>query len=479
VSKPWEVIQGDVRKVLKGYPDNHFDAALGDPPYAYRFMGRAWDYSLPSPLLWMETLRVLKPGAHACFFGGPRTFHRLVCAIEDAGFLPCDLLMYLHAKGFPKSLDISKAIDREMGAKRTKVLGHKVGTHSANGSGVGGMAVNVKQTKVMVPITEAATDARRRWQGWGTALKPAYEPILLAMKGLEGTFAENVLKWGTGALAIDVCRVGSEGGSHKLSLKDGDTRSLHAYGDGLNGNWEKESAGGRWPANIALDEEAAEQLDAQSGNRKGMSGGGKHANGYAGGMFGAIDSTNTARHDEGGASRFFFTTKVSRAEREAGCYDLPSRSAAQQTGRKEGSQGLVNYEGRGGNNPRAGAAPLGEIHNTHTTLKAIELTRWLATLLLPPPRETPRRILVPFAGAGSEMIGALQAGWDEVIGIEREAEYVAIIQARITKGGVFSGLQDKRMRKRERERARSAPKEESSTAGIGMMSWSQPKRRSR
>jgi hypothetical protein len=385
VSK-WNIHHGDVRKILKTLPNDHFDAVLSDPPYAYKFMGQRWDYALPSVNVWMELLRVVKPGAHAMLFGGPRTFHRLVCAVEDAGFLPIDLLMYLHAKGFPKSLDIAKAIDKQKGHWR----GRAGKTKSENPALAG---PNLERT----PKGEPATIAGRLWRGYGTALKPAYEPVLLAMKNLDGTFAENVQKWGTGAIAIDACRIGDVGGQHKVTLNGHASTPSTGLFEKFNGNWEREATGRRWPANLVIDDETASDL--------------------------------------GDVSRFFFTTKVSRGEREQGCDDL--ESVAQGVGAL-----------------RDGNRSYGKVKNVHPTLKAIELTRWLATLLLPPMQEgRERRILVPYSGAGSEMIGCLQAGWDEVIGIEGEEEYITIAKARITKGGVFSGLFDKRMRaKRERER---------------------------
>ena len=437
MSKSWEILRGDVRTVLKTLPSNYFDACLSDPPYGISFMGKRWDYSLPSVLVWSELLRVLKPGAHALLFGGTRTFHRLMCAAEDAGFLPRDCLMYLHGKGFPKSLDIAKQIDKGAGIWRGR--GGKV--KSAN-LAMGG--ANLERSLKGA----AATDARRLWQGWGTALKPAYEPVLLVMKELEGTFESNVLKWGCGALAIDACRVGEEG-RHNPSAKKSGMWSSFA---GLKQNGRATIS--RWPANVMLDEEAAKLLDAQSGNRPG----GRpvpaktKSNPLGGPVFGkGLKRQPFAGHeDEGGASRFFYTVKVGHSEREAGCRELiPFVSHAEMSGREEGSPGERHA--------RSGLGH-GGVHNDHTTLKPIALTRWLATLLLPPPRTdgSPRRIVVPFAGAGSEMIGCLQAGWDVVIGIERDSHYIEIANARIKRGGVFSGLLDKKMREREREFKRTA-----------------------
>ena len=748
----WRIEHGDVRKTLKTFPDDHFDAVLSDPPYAYKFMGARWDYEMPSANVWSELLRVCKPGTHILLFGGPRTFHRLVVNVEDAGFLPTDLLMYLHGclsedteilvdggwvpyleategrlamcydverdsfewlpirqlfvypyadtayrirsdftdqivtrthrclveqggayvfeqayevgagacvpvlegvqellealpvshdrsgepqgelregvswrcaesqsnghrqaegaacgvsqcavhsvqeegvafsfadacnsqggdvlealsrsasstridealsqgaccvvagsesavqcahvgreqscmegrsddlpqarklcgcavcampegvsvdgsegwlcdgastvrgygdralldacgdrsswqsrsggqslgefdafcheprsqvirasrftradlarfepfylegvvwcvnvptgafvarrngkafvtgnSGFPKSSDIAKALDKQKGHWRGRA-----GKQKSENVGMGGpnFERSVKG--------EAITAEAQQYSGYGTALKPAYEPVLLAMKPLDGTFADNVQRWGTGALAIDACRVGDEERWNASPTHSGMWSSI------ANGESEGRSAVGRWPANVMFDEEAAAMLDAE----------------------------------HSGSSRFFYTTKVSRAERESGCHELPGKAQGVGALRDGKRAGVVNQlcppGSKGASLPRAGAGRTGLVSNVHPTLKPIELTRWLATMLLPPSRKDgqPRRILVPFSGAGSEMIGCLQAGWDEVMGIEGEAEYIEIAKKRIQKGGVFSGLLDKRMLRRERE----------------------------
>jgi hypothetical protein len=405
--KPWEIHCGDVRKVLKSFPSNHFDAAFGDPPYAYKFMGHRWDYTLPSVLTWTEMLRVLKPGAHAAFFGGPRTFHRLVCAIEDAGFLPDDLLMYLHGKGFPKSHNISKSIDASEGAKRAVIgsrtltgnAAYKEGGHGFAEMAQGKRTIGTKEIPITVPSTQLAQD----WDGWGTALKPAYEPIALVMKNTEGTYAENAKKWGVGGLNLPETRIGN-GGTRKGTFPK--EPSKNCYGDGINGACEIVQTGdGRWPANLMLDEEAAAALDEQTGDHPSTP---YRENVAAGAVLPLTKRTAGGYSDSGGVSRFFYTTKVGKFEREAGCTD---------------------------------------VENDHPTLKSLDLARWIATLLLPPKRDTPRRILVPYSGSGSEMIGCLQAGWESVIGIEGEAHNIEIAKARITQGGVFSALLDKRMRK--------------------------------
>lgn len=396
MSRPWEIHHGDVRRVCKTLEAKSFDAVLCDPPYGLRFMGRRWDYSVPSAMVWSEIERVMKPGAHAMIFGGSRTFHRLACAVEDAGFEIRDVLMWLYGSGFPKSFDVSKGIDDALGCERevTGTAPPLWESWEANAGGKGTPRSGLRRDKPASPQAE-------QWQGYGTALKPGYEPILLVRRYSDGSIAKNALEWKTGGLAIDACRIGS-------------------------------GSIGRWPANVILDEEAGAMLNKQSGERPGMSSGGKHRPEYSGGMFGSIDSTHTARSDTGGASRFFYTAKADPYQRNAGLDALPKRSRAENTNRKEGSAGSAHA--------RAGAGSKDGAANHHPTVKPIDLIRYLARMILPPKRDTPRRILVPFSGSGSEMIGCLQAGWDEVVGIEREAEYIEIAKARISKGGVLSKL---------------------------------------
>jgi DNA modification methylase len=256
------------------------------------------------------------------------------------------------------------------------------------------------------------------WSGYGTALKPAFEPIVLARKPLEGTVAANIAKWGVGGLAIDACRIGAAG--EKLVRPQG--QPVNAMGSRTPGSGRTEEPDGRWPANLLLDEDAAAVLDAEVGTltsgsraagvRKGM---GFHGASGDGGP--AISSSS------GGPSRFFYTSKVSTREREAGCEHLPKRSSAAMTERSED-------DAPGTKHARAGAGgSTGGARNHHPTLKPLSLTQWLARLILPP---TPgSQLLVPYSGAGSEMIGALLAGWPAVFGIEGEAEYVQIAEARI------------------------------------------------
>lgn len=422
----WAIERGELLDVLQGFEDCSFDALACDPPYGFRFMGKTWDYTVPSVQEWCECLRVLKPGAPLVAFGGSRTYHRLACKVEDAGFELRDQLMWLYAKGFPKSQNIALAIDKAAGAER-KVIGTRTLTGNAAIStkekgGTFGVQVGSIPPKE-VNVTAPATELAQLWDGYGTALKPGHEPIVLARKPLDGTMAENVARWGVGGLAIDRCRIGSE--PHTINRWiDG----AKPFGGGAGHNYEGATVEGRWPANLLFDEDAAAIFDAEVGPRKsGLAvrengGGGQIMSGIGDQPYKPKPSLPNIGYMDGktNPSRFFFCSKVATKEREAGCDALPKRSAGEVTDREDGSEGL--------DNPRAGAGRTGGARNHHPTLKPISLTTWLCRLIMPP---KPGVILVPFAGAGSEMIGALKAGWPHVFGIERDIEYVRIAQARL------------------------------------------------
>lgn len=388
----FDILLGDCAERLRGFPANYFDALLSDPPYGLRFMGKAWDYDVPSVDFWREALRVLKPGAPILAFSGTRTFHRMVVAIEDAGFEIRDALFWCYATGFPKSLDLSKAIDKHLGFER-EILGPGTAHcpfiergEVCPGHGDGGKSQSGET--IHTPSTAPSSGEAILFDGWGTALKPALEPICLAMKPTEGTFAANAIVWQVAGLNIDGARIDR----------------------------------GNWPSNLLLDVEAARYLDMQSGNRQG----GRPVPsvtesrpiwGHAGRL------PFAGYNDEGGASRFFFVAKPTTWERNFGCEHLPLKSAGEVTEREDDTDGL--------NSPRAGAGRTSGNRNHHPTVKPITLAEYLATLLLPPETGRWRHLLVPFAGSGSEIIGALRAGWEDVVGIERDPESIAIAEARI------------------------------------------------
>lgn len=418
-----KLIHADCIEAMSEMDEASVDAIVTDPPYGLGFMGKKWDDLPPGPAFAEQALRVLKPGGHLLAFGGTRTYHRLAVAIEDAGFEIRDCLMWLYGSGFPKSLDVSKAIDKAAGAEREVVGSWKPSGNArpSNLPGHGASVSNSAQERRFVdaelPITAPATDAAKEWEGWGTALKPAHEPIVLARKPLEGTVAANVQKWGTGGLNIDESRIGTE----TISTHNAPTGTF-AGGEldrGSDTSSYREHQG-RWPANLAFDETAAAMLDEQSGERPGMATQ-RHLSPSKPGMFGVSDGSETKPvhkgfDDTGGASRFFYCAKASKSERNAGLRTLPAKitNEASPPGTK------------GSRSPRAGANRAGATANHHPTVKPISLMRWLVRLVTPPNGT----VLDPFLGSGTTGCAAAIEGFD-FIGIEREAEYLEIAQARI------------------------------------------------
>lgn len=407
------VLLGDSLQVLKDFPDNSIDAVVTDPPYGLSFMGKKWDYDVPSKELWAEVLRVLKPGGHLLSFGGTRTYHRMVVAIEDAGFEIRDQVMWIYGSGFPKSLNVSIAIDKQAGA-----MGHRGKALDVAGPGERS-DIRTDEGSQSAPAHQPITNAAIKWQGWGTALKPANEPIVLARKPLEKglTVAGNVLKWGTGALNIDGGRIAGEyknqGGGSFATGKFANSNRSNTEKDGLL-KIEETNTQGRWPANVLFDESAAEILDEQSGRLLGA--GNKIGTPKKSSTFFADDQTqiNMKYDNGGGASRFFYVAKASKRERNAGLEGLPEKTS--------GAYGEFAGDGRGRqteHTPRA---------NHHPTVKPIKLMEYLCKLITPPGGV----ILDPFCGSGSTGVAAKNLGF-EFIGIEREAEYVAIAEKRMAK----------------------------------------------
>ena len=249
----WTLHHADCRDAMRAMQAESIDAIVTDPPYGLSFMGKGWDHGVPGLEFWTEALRVAKPGAHLVAFGGTRTFHRLAVAIEDAGWEVRDCLSWLYGSGFPKSLDVSKAIDKAAGVEFDARPASGVGFMNAEGAG----GYNV--TKNRLDRKGESTDAARAWQGWGTALKPAWEPVILARTPLVGTVAANVLAHGTGAINVDACRIGTDS-TRRVSNAGTNGEGLGmGVRASLNG-----SDSGRWPANVALDEEAASMLGEPS-----------------------------------------------------------------------------------------------------------------------------------------------------------------------------------------------------------------------
>lgn len=419
--------------VLRGLPDDSIDSVVTDAPYGlgkpppiqevlerwlagkpYQpkgsgFMGETWDAFVPGPEVWKECFRVLKPGAHMVVFAGTRTQDVMGLAIRLAGFEIRDCLQYLYGSGMPHSLNISKAIDAAAGAER-EVVGTRMLTGNAaiTTKEKGGTFASNTDTRGVaakeVPITAPATDEAKEWDGYGTNLKPSVEPIILARKPLEGTVVANVLEHGTGGLNIDGCRLETSD-----DLGGGRLSGATPVGKGWDRPWMhdesrrvKDAAAcaekvahaqaiGRWPANVMLDEEAAAILDAEVGNRPGMSGGGKHKTHKPTIAGGGHDGNEFhLRGDSGGPSRFFYTSKVGKGERHEGCHYLPRTKNARKRWRQDTA---------GTWEPRA--------QNTHPTVKGIELMLWLCRLV------TPKNgtVLDIFMGSGSTGCAAVLEGF--------------------------------------------------------------------
>jgi site-specific DNA-methyltransferase (adenine-specific) len=236
-------MRGDCLEMMRELPEASIDSIVTDPPYGLSFMGKGWDRGVPGVEYWTEAIRVAKPGAHLVAFGGTRTYHRLACAIEDAGWEVRDCFVWAYGQGFPKSHDVSKAIDKAAGAEREIIERRSAAVgFDADKQGGGGWSAGE------VVVSSPATDDARRWSGWGTALKPAWEPAVIARKPFRGTVAENVLRHGTGAINVDGCRI-----SGRYETRDRRTdggRSI--FGTGAGGG-AFIAAEGRWPANLAHD----------------------------------------------------------------------------------------------------------------------------------------------------------------------------------------------------------------------------------
>lgn len=373
INEDVQLIHGDCLEVLKGMPDNSVDSIVTDPPYGLSFMGKKWDYDVPEQAIWEECLRVLKPGGHLLAFAGTRTQHRMAVRIEDAGFEIRDMIAWVYGSGFPKSMDVSKAIDKSAGAQR-EILSERINRSSFDPEKQGGGGFQ----RGTIQVTTPATDAARQWQGWGTALKPALEPITVARKPFKGTVAANVLEWGTGAINIDGCRVATN-----EILGRPQAEQLFFSGlknNGYNDNSDKR--GGRWPANLIHD--------------------------------GSDEPTELL----GDAARFFYCAKASRRDRDEGLDGFEKRVINVTDGH---GRGAVNTS-KGGdgireNRPRA---------NIHPTVKPTDLMAYLCRLVTPPGGV----VLDPFMGSGSTGKAAMREGF-RFIGIEMYANYLAIAEARI------------------------------------------------
>ena len=385
---------GDCLEVLRTMPDCSVDSIVTDPPYGLSFMGKKWDYDVPSVEVWAECLRVLKPGGHLLAFAGTRTQHRMAVRIEDARFEIRDMIAWVYGSGFPKSLDVSKAIDKAAGAVRPDAIkgGHMGAAGRSHGNDhINDDAMNIEKS-IPANIGKGAltrgtpqTEAARQWSGWGTALKPALEPITVARKPLVGTVAENVLKHGTGGINVDGCRVGTVAGDEPLKWEHGRGMGFHGAED--RGPCAAGTSPGRWPANLIHD--GSDEVvglfpvtDKAPLPREGGFRGNDAQRGTVDFKSGCKPTLPLVRGDSGSAARYFYCAKASKKDRGEG--------------------------------------------NGHPTVKPTELMRYLCRLVTPPEGI----VLDPFMGSGSTGKAALLEGF-QFIGIERDAEYLEIAKARI------------------------------------------------
>ena len=410
-----KLINNDCVKAMKAMPDNSVDSIVTDPPYELGFMGKSWDASgiAFNIEVWQEALRVLKPGGHLIAFSGSRTYHRMAVAIEDAGFEIRDQIMWVYGSGFPKSHNVSKGIDKAADFKGEVIATEKVDIGMQGGSMHAGRGTNVVERDV-----RELSDAAKQWDGWGTALKPAHEPMVLARKPLIGTVANNVLTYGTGGLNIEGSRVGTTIETWPSS------RSYAAGQMQPGGQGETQATGnapaGRWPANFihdGSDEVVALFPDTKSGAVKPYQRANRDS--YSGSM--PAESTFNKEGDSGSAARFFYCAKASKRDRNEGLdgFEAKETFALNAGGReKKTAQGdWDNVTKRWISQPKA---------NHHPTVKPTSLMQYLVRLVTPPNGI----VLDPFMGSGSTGKACAYEGFD-FIGIDQSAEYVEIARARI------------------------------------------------
>ena len=441
-----QIIHGDCLEKLKEIPDNSIDSIVTDPPYGLSFMGKKWDYDVPSEEVWRECLRVLKPGGHLLSFAGTRTQHRMAVRIEDAGFEIRDMIMYVYGSGFPKSLNIAKSIESKLKTGSCA----KNNFHQLEGErrdGRIGMYDTVEEQgfrknnpdQLGAFDLEATTEEAKQWEGWGTALKPALEPITVARKPLIGTVAENCLKWGTGGINIDQSRIPTEETITNHSRGAESAVSKGKYGDSKAQETHQTSGQtfGRWPANLIHDgsEEVLELFPTTGPSRAG--GKGKPlllAEGEK------DDSTIQERggynEPKGSAARFFKECKYTNEDLQGS--RLIYCAKASKKDRDEGLEGFEEKQAVGGGggigdyledvNSASGkfGSEKAPAKNSHPTVKPTALMRYLVKLVTPPGGT----VLDPFTGSGSTGKACKLEGFD-FIGIELDKEYFEIAKARI------------------------------------------------
>ncbi len=506
-----KLLNGDCLDKLKELEDNSIDSIVTDPPYGLSFMGKKWDYDVPSVEIWQECLRVLKPGGHLLAFAGSRTYHRMAVRIEDAGFEIRDQIMWIYGSGFPKSHNISKQLDKRGGnnnltkevadaLKEARVSrgiskteadklfcdgttnyqwfeGRKdgvrlpddetfqkicnewneldkyktiinsvnrevIGKYEGDAGGLGGERLGSKGGDITIPATNVA----KQWEGWGTALKPAHEPIVMARKPIKGTVAENTLQYGVGGLNIDGCRIDNSDmkvphNANQLQID----KPKHTAGamTGTIGKIQVHNEGGRFPANIILDEEAGMILDEQSGERGNGWKKNYGATNYNGKQYdsstnqcvfgGGFTGKNTYA-DAGGASRFFYCPKANAKDRDEGITTDAKALRVTKGGARDFNARCGNCGKKFIGSPETICNcdnPITDNQvfkrkNNHPTVKPTDLMAYLIRLV------TPKAgiVLDPFMGSGSTGKAAIKEGMS-FVGIEREKEYFEIAEQRV------------------------------------------------
>lgn len=380
------IYHGDCREILPTL--SGVDAVVTDPPYGLSFMGKKWDYDVPTADLWRLVLAACKPGAHLLSFAGTRTQHRMAVKIEDAGFEIRDMIAWVYGSGFPKSLDVSKAIDKNNGAEREVIGDYAVSRDFRNKDYVGDAS-----TSTRVNITAPATDAAKQWSGWGTALKPAWECVTMARKPLVGTVAENVLRHGTGAINVDGCRVEHSEECRMMAPSQaniGKPSEKHRQAGRREAVLELKP-GGRWPANLIHD--GSDEVVGLFPQAKGVVGAKREGGDKSIFNGGGHQQVNKQRivggtKDSGSAARFFYCAKASKRDRDEG--------------------------------------------NDHPTVKPTNLMRYLCRLVTPPGGV----VLDPFMGSGTTLV-ACQLEGRKAVGIEINERYCEIAANRLAQGVLF------------------------------------------
>lgn len=426
-----ELHHGKMQDELQTIEPESIDAIVTDPPYELNFMNKGWDNSGVAfqKETWGHCFKVLKKGGYLLAFGGSRTYHRICCAIEDAGFEIRDCIMWLYKSGFPKSMNIGLMADKKQGCPNR---GHRIavanryhpdGTLEPNGE--------------LLERYEAKTELGKMWKGWGTALKPAYEPVIVARKPFAGSLIDNIIENGVGGLNIDECRVGTE----TVSIHNAPSGTFAGgdYDRGSDTESYRESIG-RFPANVITD--GSEEVERGFPNTKSSGGtvmqpkfgsGSKGTYNLASTGAETFDNGYVAPADEGSAMRYFYCAKASKKDRDEGLDGFDEISTGElQGGRKEGSAGSVWIKADGTTRTNAFAGNGAMKKNPHPTVKPTELMQYLVRLVAP----KGATILDPFMGSGSTGKAVMYENAErnanyKFVGVEMTAEYLPIAQARI------------------------------------------------